>query len=504
MYVPIQTPKKPTNGPGPGPGHGPPATSGELSEFERMRLEKIKENQAMLRKLGLPVAPPPKTSKRKLIKMPDASDGDSDEDYIPEDDEGIDKKNFEDDNDSKHDDFYVAPTPVVSRTPAPKKKRKTPSRRRVSKSTGKRLKSAEKRTLKVSSLRERLEAAAKEEQQEEEPVDSVLSRKSFRMAFERARPTSNNTLALLNMMSTRDATKLIKKLKPKNMIAKKRLNDAHHKKFRTLYLQLQCGFNVLLYGVGSKKLLVQRFASRWLTEGPVLVVNGYFPALNLSGILDSITKDIMQAYSKTFSSPLEQVDYIKKFLPTWAPSVYVIVHNIDGEALRENDAQSVLARLASIPQIKLVATIDHILAPTLWSARQSSEFRWLAHDVSTFDHYLHELKYTTSTVGGENEDRASGIAFVLKSLTPNHHEILMVLANEQLESYPQGIDFHHFLGLCQDGMLVRTEVDMRNHLNEMKDHHLVETKNVDGRQLYYIPYGNDVIKQKILATSESE
>jgi hypothetical protein len=43
--------------------------------------------------------------------------------------------------------------------------------------------------------------------------------------------------------------------------------------------------------------------------------------------------------------------------------VYLIIHNIDGMAFRTPKAQTVLSILATIPQIHIVASIDHINAP---------------------------------------------------------------------------------------------------------------------------------------------
>lgn len=41
----------------------------------------------------------------------------------------------------------------------------------------------------------------------------------------------------------------------------------------------------------------------------------------------------------------------------------LIIHNIDGIMLRSNKAQNILASLAAIPNIHVVASVDHINAP---------------------------------------------------------------------------------------------------------------------------------------------
>ena len=46
----------------------------------------------------------------------------------------------------------------------------------------------------------------------------------------------------------------------------------------------RCGFGLLMYGFGSKKALLEDFASTALTECGVLVINGYLPWINLKQV----------------------------------------------------------------------------------------------------------------------------------------------------------------------------------------------------------------------------
>lgn len=46
----------------------------------------------------------------------------------------------------------------------------------------------------------------------------------------------------------------------------------------------RCGFGLLMYGFGSKKALIEDFASAALTEYSVLVINGYLPSINLKQV----------------------------------------------------------------------------------------------------------------------------------------------------------------------------------------------------------------------------
>ena len=43
--------------------------------------------------------------------------------------------------------------------------------------------------------------------------------------------------------------------------------------------------------------------------------------------------------------------------------LYLIVHNLDGSMLRNSRAQAILARLSKVPNIHLLASVDHINTP---------------------------------------------------------------------------------------------------------------------------------------------
>jgi origin recognition complex subunit 2 len=46
----------------------------------------------------------------------------------------------------------------------------------------------------------------------------------------------------------------------------------------------RCGFGLLMYGFGSKKQLLEDFASTTLTDFTVIVINGYLPSINLKQV----------------------------------------------------------------------------------------------------------------------------------------------------------------------------------------------------------------------------
>jgi len=60
--------------------------------------------------------------------------------------------------------------------------------------------------------------------------------------------------------------------------------------------------------------------------------------------------------------------------------------------------------------------------------------------VTSYQRYESELVYDTAVAGSSAASRARGIKYVLQSLTPNHREILSVLAQRLLEpAGPEGM-----------------------------------------------------------------
>ena len=72
------------------------------------------------------------------------------------------------------------------------------------------------------------------------------------------------------------------------------------------------------------------------------------------------------AYGGTFRDSLSEVAFIARFMSSpdcFVKHLYILVHCLDGPALRNAHAQHVLSLLAAVPSIHLVATVDNLLAP---------------------------------------------------------------------------------------------------------------------------------------------
>lgn len=178
--------------------------------------------------------------------------------------------------------------------------------------------------------------------------------------------TSNHTMDKLETprLPQDQLQKLLKtaKIPEEHKESLKRINDNNSSHFQKWLYLLQENFNILLYGLGSKRKLLQQFQDECLNNDPVIVVNGFFPTLNVKDVLEGILE--VMGPKEGVANVFEACETIaEEFEGRPDVRLYLIVHNIEGEMLRNSKSQTVLAKLAAVENIHLIASIDHINAP---------------------------------------------------------------------------------------------------------------------------------------------
>lgn len=274
------------------------------------------------------------------------------------------------------------------------------------------------------------------------------------------------------------------------------LCDTTTKQFTHWLFHLANGFNIILYGLGSKRMLLESFAKRHLSSVPHVVVNGYFPGLTVKQLLKTITVDVLH-HTGVFKTDSECCTFIASSLATpgeGSPKdLFVLIHNIDGPMLQSERVQGVLSHLASSPHVYMIASLDHINAPLMWDQWKLSRFNWTWHDVTSFEQYTVETSYENSILAKQAGKLAlSSLVNVLKSLTPNSRKIFDLLVRYQLDhcddSTYTGLSFQDLCLKCREKFLVNSDLTLRTQLTEFHDHKLVKSrKGADGVEYLIIP-----------------
>ncbi|XP_011882352.1 PREDICTED: origin recognition complex subunit 2 [Vollenhovia emeryi] len=261
---------------------------------------------------------------------------------------------------------------------------------------------------------------------------------------------------------------------------------------------LEEGYSLLLHGVGSKMNLMNDFHND-IADHPTLVVNGFFPSLTLKDILDNIITELLDVDCPTNPNDcLELIETVMKDNPD--DRLYLIIHNIDGIMLRSGKVQNALASLAAVPNIHVVASVDHVNAPLLWDHVKRAKFNFYWWDATTLLPYRAETSYESSLLVQQSSGLVlSSLQNVFLSLTSNARTIYLILVKYQLSNSSHnfaGMLFKDLYRAAREQFLVSSDLALRAQLTEFIDHKLLRTKRtVDGAEHLSIPLDKTLLKQ---------
>ena len=168
--------------------------------------------------------------------------------------------------------------------------------------------------------------------------------------------------------------------------------------------------------------------------------------------------------------------------------VYVVVHSIDGQALRSEESQALLAEIARIPQIHMVASCSHRNAAVLWDAKKARAFNWAWREAATNISYTHEATDSIHELLGclyETSVGQQGLSaqLVLGHLTSNAQKLFKLLINYQLDNpRAAGLSFSELYQKARSNFLATSEGSLRKHITEFTTHDLVRKRSGPGGQ----------------------
>lgn len=207
-----------------------------------------------------------------------------------------------------------------------------------------------------------------------------------------SRTSSNTFSSLLPQLSPEEIKTLISSspshITQKHSSLMSTLAKMGESQYDRWMFELMQGFNILIYGFGSKMRLINNFAKQNCTKrGHVVIVNAFWsPAVTLRTVIEAIEQQVPeisqsdQDPSSSSGGGIEaQTERIYRhftphnhsLLSASAPHdrrLFLVIHNIDYSApLRAPRARACLALLASNPRIHLVASMDNIHSGLMWT-----------------------------------------------------------------------------------------------------------------------------------------
>lgn len=281
---------------------------------------------------------------------------------------------------------------------------------------------------------------------------------------------------------------------PEHKSCVKRLFNESLSLFEKWDFILNQNFNIILYGVGSKREIINKFVQRFLKTHPVIVVNGFFPSVTVKEVTDKICQILnIQPNSN------DVIEKIQNKISEYDIKIYLAINNIEGIMLRNKKAQMILSQLGKIEQIPVIATIDHINAPLMWDNCTYGDFNWIWYDSTTFMNYQDEVLYEGNVMLQKaGQLTLSSLRNVFNALTHNSREVFLIILKNQLEAEDgnAGMSFRELYQKCRKELLINSDVGLRSQLKEYLDHKILKQKRTaEGEEYFVIAYGNNILKQ---------
>ncbi|KAE8367740.1 origin recognition complex subunit 2-domain-containing protein [Aspergillus caelatus] len=340
--------------------------------------------------------------------------------------------------------------------------------------------------------------------------------------------TSNNTLNKVSLLTHEEYFEKMAQYTDPCQKEKAFLLDVHHRSFPQWNFEFDQGYNICLYGYGSKRPLLQNFAE-WLyqknssTPPSIVVVNGHTPNISIRSIFATIVTAVLGADipSKMGSQPIEVLELLQSVLKSRSSQrpITVLINSIDAPPLRRAANQALLARLAATPKIHLLVTADTPNYLLMWDISLRDQFNFVFHDCTTFapfDTEFDVVEEVHNLLGrkGRRVGGKEGVEFVLKSLPENARNLYRLLLTEIISMFDEGhnsddemdggagrdgdgkdevgIEFRALYQKATEEFIASSEMMFRTLLKEFHDHQMITSRlDPSGMEILGVPLPRD-------------
>ncbi|KAF7588033.1 Origin recognition complex subunit 2 [Aspergillus hancockii] len=340
--------------------------------------------------------------------------------------------------------------------------------------------------------------------------------------------TSNNNLNKVSLLTHEEYFEKIAQYADPCKKEKSFLLDLHRRSFPQWKFEFEQGFNICLYGYGSKRPLLQNFAD-WLyqknSSAPpsIVVVNGHTRNISIRSIFATVVTAILGADipSKMGAQPIEVLELLQSALKSRSSQkpITVLINSIDAPPLRRAASQALLARLAATPKIHLLATADTPNYLLMWDISLRDQLNFVFHDCTTFAPF--DIEYDVveevhNLLGrkGRRVGGKEGVEFVLKSLPENARNLYRLLLTEIISMFDEGhnsedemdggvggngdakdemgIEFRVLYQKATEEFIASSEMMFRTLLKEFHDHQMITSRlDASGMEILGVPLPRD-------------
>ncbi|KAL4890375.1 origin recognition complex subunit 2-domain-containing protein [Aspergillus ambiguus] len=344
--------------------------------------------------------------------------------------------------------------------------------------------------------------------------------------------TSNNNLNKVSLLTHEEYFEKLDQYVDPYQNEKAFLIDLHRRSFPQWDFEFHEGYNICLYGYGSKRKLLENFAE-WhylkdtATPSPTVIVNGHTPNISIRSIFATIVTAVLGEHipSKMGSQPIEVLELLQSVIKSQTSQnpITVLINSIDAPSLRRAANQALLARLAATPKIHLLATADTPNFLLMWDISLRDQFNFVFHDCTTFSPFDTEfdvVEEVHSLLGrkGRRIGGKEGVEFVLKSLPENARNLYRLLLTEIVSLFDEGhqsdddmdgdggrgadreadgkhepgIEFRLLYQKATEEFIASSEMMFRTLLKEFHDHQMITSRmDTSGMEILGVPLSRE-------------
>ncbi|OAQ64748.1 origin recognition complex subunit 2 [Pochonia chlamydosporia 170] len=327
--------------------------------------------------------------------------------------------------------------------------------------------------------------------------------------------TSDNTLSSLALLTHDEYFTILHEHKDRHADDIAYLENLHAESFPQWSFELSQGYSICLYGLGSKRSLLQKYAKylhanhRGKAVRQTVIVNGYAQTTTMRDVLVCIGSAINPSPKIPTSTPTVMLQSISSQLYNTDLILTIIINSIDAAPLRKPGTQAILAQLAAHPQVNLVCSADTPDFSLLWDIGVRSAFNLIFHDCTTFAPLTVELDVIDEVheLLGRTARRVNGregVAFVLKSLPENAKNLFQLLVGEVLIAMEEegnvledaaGVEYRMVYNKAVEEFICSSEMAFRTLLKEFHDHQMITSrKDALGTELLSVPFQKEELE----------
>jgi len=316
----------------------------------------------------------------------------------------------------------------------------------------------------------------------------------------------------------------LKQLKDDNHLQEKQtlFNVYQAQLFPKMMSLVDQNFNLVLYGLGSKKDLLDAFRTHLMKDKYHLVIQGFMDPTNYRTLFNSLK-------SALDIEDLENISILDQNLEL-DHHLYLIIHSLDTLYSSNKKIKSLIDTLLikGDGKIHLIASVDQLNSGLIWTVRETGQLNLIWLNCPTFDSYALERSYAkkinskSKAIHFRNQQLSmAAISNVYRNLTPNAQKIFILILQyylthqkqssiksrksqakrkaasinddddeddekkdtEKIDEESHSYSFVQLYHDCRDEFLVNSQSTLKTQLIEFIDHKLIKSvTHSDGKQ----------------------